>query len=166
MSTVANAALTSKREEAAPGTSTSSSPPGTRTYVDALAALVPAEVLTAHAVILSFTTETHDVGGQSTIVITAPGTLKAVFFALIGLSMLIYFVARIKDKRWDRLDYARMLVPAAAFVGWTMLQKATAFDAVAPDLSQAPRNAIAIIGAIVLGIVAAALAYQADQKAR
>jgi len=45
-----------------------------------------------------------------------------------------------------------------------MLQKATAFDAFAPGLGQASRDAIAVIGAIVLGVFAALLAYQADQK--
>ena len=44
MSTLAYAALTTKREQSDPKTSTSTSPPGLKTYVDALAALVPAEV--------------------------------------------------------------------------------------------------------------------------
>jgi beta-phosphoglucomutase-like phosphatase (HAD superfamily) len=41
-----------------------------------------------------------------------------------------------------------MLIPAAAFVGWTMLQKATAFDALNLHISQRMRSAVAIIGAI------------------
>ena len=57
MSTIAYAQFTTRREAAAPGTSTSASPPGVKTYVDALAALVPAEVLTLHALILSVTTK-------------------------------------------------------------------------------------------------------------
>ncbi len=40
----------------------------------------------------------------------------------------------------------------------------TAFDAVAPNLGQASRSAIALIGAIVLAVIAGLLAYQADQK--
>jgi hypothetical protein len=57
-----------------------------------------------------------------------------------------------------------VLLPPLAFTGWTMLPKATAFDAVAPNFSQAGGSATAIIGAIVLGPLAAALAYKADQK--
>ena|SRR5260370_34087412 len=37
MSTLAYAALTTKREQAAPGTSTAQNPPGVKSYVDALA---------------------------------------------------------------------------------------------------------------------------------
>jgi hypothetical protein len=55
MSTLAYASLTSKREAATPNTSSSTSP-GVQSYVDVFAALVPAEVLTVHAVVLSFTT--------------------------------------------------------------------------------------------------------------
>jgi len=157
--------MTRKREEAQPGTSTSTSAPGTSTYVDALAALVPAEVLTAHAAILTFTTETINEGGHSKITITQPGTLIGVFWALVALSMLLYVGARLMSGQLDRWDWIRTTIPALAFVGWTMLQKATAFDAVAPDFQQAGRSATAIIGAIVLGLIAAALAYKADQKA-
>ena len=59
MSTLAYARLTTSREAAAPHTSTPKSP-GVGTYIDAFAALVPAEVLTLHAVIISYTTRTVD----------------------------------------------------------------------------------------------------------
>ncbi len=71
MSTMAYAQFTNRREAAQPGTSTSAAPPGVRTYVDALAALVPAETLTLHGLILSLTTKTE---GNATK-ITAPDTL-------------------------------------------------------------------------------------------
>jgi len=58
MSTIAYAQMTNAREAAAPGTSTTTGTPGLKTYVDAFAALVPAEVLTLHALLISFTTET------------------------------------------------------------------------------------------------------------
>jgi hypothetical protein len=160
MSTLAYAALTSKREEATPGTSTQGSAPGVRTYVDALAGLVPAEVLAAHGAILTFTTETKD----GAVTITQPATLVGVFYALILLSAMLYVAGRLSAGNWERWDCIRVLIPPLAFVGWTMLQKATAFDAVAPSLSQAPRSAIAIIGGIFLGLVATSLAYKADQS--
>jgi len=61
--------------EAPPGTSTTTSAPGIKTYVDALAALVPAEVLTAHAAILTFTSDTMDQAGEKVVKITEPVTL-------------------------------------------------------------------------------------------
>jgi len=56
MSTLAYAQLTNKRDDAAPGTSETTNAPGVKSYVDALAALVPAEVLTLHALVISATT--------------------------------------------------------------------------------------------------------------
>ena len=159
MSTFAYATLTSKREKAQPGQSEATSP-GVQTYVDALASLVPAEVLSVHAVMLTFTTDTD---GQGVTKITQPGALQFVFWALVVLSMVIYVSG--KWKQWDqRWGYIRVLIPPLAFVGWTMLQKSTAFDAVAPGMNSALRDAIAIIGAVVLGIIAAQLAYKADQR--
>jgi len=161
MGTLAYALLTTRREEGAPGTTTSKSPPGVSTYVDALAALVPAEVLTLHALILSVTTKTVN----GTTEITQPGTLSWAFFGLLILSVVLYVAARlVAGGKWDRLDYLRTAIPPLAFVGWTMLQRATAFDAVFPNLAQAPRTVVALFLGVVLGLVAAALAYKADQK--
>ncbi len=159
MSTLEYATLTSKRDMAAPGTSSNVSP-GVSTYIDAFAALVPAEVLTLHALILGATTTTID----TTTSIKDPGTLSWSFLGLILLSMGLYVGARIYQKLWDRLDLIRMFIPPLAFVGWTMLQKATAFDAVFPTLPEAPRTVIALFGAVILGFMAIFLAYKADQK--
>jgi hypothetical protein len=49
MSTLAYGALTRKREGAEPRHSNREDPPELKGYVDALAALVPAEVLSLHA---------------------------------------------------------------------------------------------------------------------
>jgi hypothetical protein len=161
MSTIAYAALTAKREDAQPNTSSTISP-GVRSYVDVFAALVPTEVLAAHAVLLSFTTTTKTVAGQSVTTITDAGTLQLVFYALLVISAGLYI--GVHAKHWDRFDYLRMLIPPLAFVGWTMLQKSTAFDAVAPGVSMSARFTVAVLGAIVLSGIAGALAYQADQQ--
>lgn len=78
------------------------------------------------------------------------------------MSVVLYAVPRLR--RWDRLDFLRAAIPPVAFVAWTMLQRATAFDAVWPQLGQAPRTVIALFVAVLLGVLAAALAYSADQK--
>ena len=162
MSTLVYAQLTTKREESPPGTSMSQSPPGVKTYVDVLAALVPAEVLALHGLILSVTTKTD---GSSTI-ITEPNTLACAFLGLLLLSIGMYVVPRVlkKKKEWDKLDYFRMLIPPLALIGWTMLQRATAFDAVFPSLNGATRTVIALFLAVILGAGAANLANKADQK--
>ncbi len=158
MSTFAYAALTTKREQAKPGTSKKTSPPGVSSYVDALAALVPAEVLTLHALFLSVTTTTAD----KVTKITDPTTLQWAFWGLIVLSIVFYAAAR--WKKWDWLDIGRAAIPPLAFVGWTMLQRSTAFDAVAPNINNAPRTVLGLFLAALLGVVATALASKADQK--
>jgi hypothetical protein len=163
MSTLLYAAQTHLRTAAAPGTSTKAKgSPGVKTYTDALAALVPTEVLVAHATILTFTTKTDN----GTVTITAGHALGIAFYGLIALSIVLYVGGRLMAATWDAWDYARMLIPPLAFVGWTMLQKATAFDAIAGNgLDEATRNVIAVIGGIILGLGAAALAYKADATA-
>ncbi len=160
MSTLAYAAFTTSREKAQPGTSGSTQPPGASAVVDALAALVPAEVLTLHALILTATTQTTG----ATTTITAEGTLYGAFWGLILLSAIIYLGARWRGGKLDRLDWIRMLIPALAFVGWTMLQRATAFDAFWPGFPDGTRTVIGLFLGVVLGLIAAALAFAADQK--
>jgi hypothetical protein len=163
VSTFAYAQITKQRMDAKPNASTSTDPPGVRTWVDALAALVPAEVLAAHATLIGYMTKINP-GQPPTTVITGAHTLIYVFYSLFGLAILLYVVARLKAGKWDKWDYARMLIPGLAFVGWTMLQRTTAFDAAWPAVREETRTAVALIGAIVLGVIASALAYQADQK--
>ena len=160
MSTIAYALFTTAREKAKKNTSRKESPPGVSTYVDALVALVPAEVLTLHGAILSVTTKTENATTQ----ITAPGTLIWAFYGLIALSIVLYVIPRWKTGKLDKLDWLRAAIPPLAFVGWTMLQRATAFDAVCGSLAEAPRTVVALFLGVLLGILAASLAYKADQK--
>jgi hypothetical protein len=164
MSTLAYAALTTKREESAPGTSQDKQAPGLKTYVDAFAALVPAEVLTVHALIISVTTKTNDVDKKTQIIDGANTTLLYSFWGLILLSIILYVVPRLKNGNWNRLDFLRAPIPALAFVGWTMLQRMTAFDAIDPGLKDYTRTVIALFLAVLLGLAASSLAFQADQK--
>jgi hypothetical protein len=157
MSTLAFAAFTNRREEAVPGTSSSSNPPGVSTFVDAVAALVPTEVLTLHALILSVTTTT----AAEVTTITDATTLRWAFAGLILLSIVLYVVPRFKN--WVLLDYIRVAIPPLAFVGWTMLQRSTAFDAIAPSLTDASRTVAGLFLAAVLGVVAVTLARKADE---
>jgi hypothetical protein len=180
MSTLAYAALTNRREKAppppnqnglpgpnrveqpGPNRAEQPGPTGLKTYVDAFAALVPAEVLTMHAVIISVTTKT--IGTPPVTTIVAAPTLVGAFYGLIVLSMVLYIVPRLSKGSWDKLDYIRMLIPPLAFTGWTMLQRTTAFDAVYPGLGEAPRTVIALFLGVILGLAASALATKAEEK--
>jgi hypothetical protein len=180
MSTLAYAQLTNAREAATPGTSTTTNKPGMQTYLDAFAALVPAEVLTLHALIISVTTEIPKVAKASTdvaasavsaasaaaarILPDAMQTLQYSFWGLVAASAALYAAPRLMGGKWDNYDWLRVLIAPLAFVGWTMLQRTTAFDAAFPALQQAPRTVIALFLGAALGAITAGLALQADKK--
>ena len=121
-------------------------------FIEALAGLVPAEVLAAHAVFLTFTTETTGVVTR----ITEQVLLTWAFGALVAMSILLYLI-RALVRGWKKWDGVRILVPPLAFVTWTMLQRSTAFDAVWPDLRMPTRLLVGMILAIVLIAAATAL---------
>jgi hypothetical protein len=208
MSTLAYAQLTNKRESAPAQTSTTTGAPGVRTYIDTLAALVPAEVLAMHAVLLNATTtkigkgttlratptaETSAAGadtlaklggGDVTQAAVARSTgndsipaaggaiidpskmdqLEIAFWVLIVLSLLFFVIPRMLGGKWDRYDLARMLIAPLAFVGWTMLQPATAFDAAFPDMDETLRLLVALVIGASLALVTPLLAKEADSK--
>src|SRR5258708_15112854 len=126
MSTLAYAALTTRRDEATPGTSRSTESPGVTTYVDAMAALVPTEVLTLHAVMLTSATSVADT--VTTIVKGAVFPFAWAFIGLIVLASVLYAVPRMRSKKWDNMDWIRCAIPALAFVASTKLQMTTPFD--------------------------------------
>ncbi|MET0659186.1 MAG: hypothetical protein ABW110_13625 [Steroidobacteraceae bacterium] len=191
MSTLAYAQLTNKRESAPAPTGTSS----VRTYVDTLAALVPAEVLTMHAVLLNATTtkiakgtslyvpKTAEIsasvdtlakpgvgdaipaGGGAIIDPTKLDQLQIAFWVLIVLSLLFFIIPRVLGGKWDRYDLARMSIAPLAFVGWTMLQPATAFDAAFPDMDATLRLLVALVIGASLALVTPLLAKEAESKA-
>jgi hypothetical protein len=165
MSTLLYAQLTTKRDSASPGKSMRSDPPGLKAYVDALAALVPSEVLALHAAIIAITTNI-DKNGLTTI--SSPELLTWAFYALVAFSGGIYAFARLVSNVWDRWDWGRVLIPPFAFIGWLMLQRVTAFDAFASHLQISmdgpSRSVIALFLSVILGLIATALAYKADQK--
>jgi hypothetical protein len=119
---------------------------------------VPAEVLALHAVIVTATTKT--VEGKTEII--APETLAGAFAGLVVLSLGIYVVFRVVLEKWDCRDWFRMLIPPFAFVAWTMLQRATAFDAVYPGMPDATRTVVALFLGVVLGIAAPMLDYKTN----
>ena len=131
-------------------------------YVDALAALVPAEVLALHATLLGFmTTKQKTSAGKAAEVIIDPHNLKFAFWALAVLSMVLY--AGVRGRKLDGWDGLRIFIPPLAFAGWCMIQKTTAFDAVA-SWSTNSRYVVGLVGAPILALAAAGLAYRVKPK--
>lgn len=168
MSTLVYAMITSKRETAGLRMSTETQPPGMTTFVDALAALIPGEVLAAHVAILALTTESSETpDGQSATIITNVWGLKVTFWALLAASLFLYVIGQYavgRLRNWRLSDCARMLIPPLAFALWTMAQTPSAFDVVAPSWLVGARYVVAIIGALFVGGIALALGIKADRN--
>jgi hypothetical protein len=161
--------LTSKREDAAAGRSSTTDPPGLKTYVDAFAALVPAEVLVAAAIFTAAftnTTTTTSGDGQATLIITDRSSLKIAFYGLTLLALLLYVAGHVgkNAKHWDGWDFARMLVPPLAFIGWTMAVRPSPLSDAAFALSDGHKLLIIVFGGVLLGIAAARLGVTADTR--
>lgn len=178
MSTVAFGALTTRREKSDSGTSKTDQPPGLNSYIDILAALVPAEVLAIHAIIIAAVTTTNPAGQTQ---ITQPGTLRLAFWLLAGLAAVLFVLGRrpaptpadvlqqsgTSVPRWQHLewqDLIRVAIPPAAFVGWTMLEPTSAWNVVVPGMSTGTRTLIALVGAVLLAAVTKAMASHSDNK--
>jgi hypothetical protein len=158
MSTLAYGAVTRKREESTPGSSSTDQPPGVQGYVDIFVALVPAEVLAFHAFAFSVASANLEDPTQAVL----PGWL---FWVLCVLCVVFYLFSHSKED-FDGLDIVRALIPAFAFVGWTMLQRPSVFDSVNPGLGDLDRVYIAAIGALILGGLTELGVIAADRKGR
>jgi hypothetical protein len=163
--------MTREREHAAPGKSTGAEPPGYQTYVDALVAIIPGEVLILHAVVMERWSKKADGSGGSVIEITGDdSTMRLAFVLLCAVSALLYWVGHRRTRAkgeamsWDPLDAGRALVPPAAFVLWAMLQPTSVLDGAWPSLDADLRWVTALFGAVALGIVASSLAGKADAQ--
>jgi len=162
MSTLAYQALTKRRDEAQPGTSDDTKP-GVGKYVDALAALVPAEVLAAHAFILTITTES-DPSENATTTVTDPDSLRLGFWLLMIASACLYVFPKIRTlEAWDAV---RLFIPPLAFAMWTLIQTPSAFDpvnaALGLDWTIVLRQVVAVAVGLSLGALATGMAYKAD----
>jgi hypothetical protein len=134
---------------------------GVKDYVDALAAIVPAEVLAAHAVILTFTTRKASASGEHGAVISDPAALRVAFVCLVLMSAGFYLVGR-RPTRVTIDVVVGAALPALAFVAWTMILPTSAFDALAPGVSFAMREVIGVLAAIVLPVAGTLLAGALD----
>jgi hypothetical protein len=174
MSTIAFGALSTRREQSDSGKSTSEQPPGVSSYVDILAALVPAEVLAINSIVVASVTA-QGPGGPATP--AEAGTYRWMFGLLLTLAAVLFVLGRRPApapdpsrsgrttwQNWEWQDLIRMLIPPAAYVCWTMIEPSSVWSAIAPGMSSGTRLLIPLVGAAVLGAVTKALASHADKK--
>jgi hypothetical protein len=113
--------------------------------VTAIAALVPAEVIAAHALVLSRTTMTDKAG---TTAITDAGTLQASLVWLMLAAVGAFLIGR-WGSNWERADFVRLLIPPAAFVVWTTLIGTSAITPWVAGSSMA----VVVLAGVVFGVL-------------
>jgi hypothetical protein len=121
----------------------------TNKYVALIAAIVPADVLAVHAIVLGLTTTT-DASGTTTI--TNADLLKTSFLGLLVLSVFLYLIAR-GITGWKGADWVLFAIPPLAFVAWTGL---IGTSALTPWVSTViPKDALIVLCTILAVILIA-----------
>jgi hypothetical protein len=133
-----------------------------RHWQDAVAALVPAEVLVLHGVAMSYGTTTTGRHGHTVTRITYPGQMEIVYVGMLVLAVALYVVGSKRLRSWE--DALRAVIPALAFIAWTMIQPSTAFDAFPFDLTSFARIMIGVFLAILLTGLTNWMAGRADDR--
>src|SRR5580698_5107155 len=163
MSSFVYGLVTSKRMAAPAGQSQKDAAPAMTTYVDTLAALVPAEALALYsAVVIPNATKTVSVHGKAETVISSPGLLGWSCGGLMLLSGALYLAGRYKSAKLTHWDIVRFLIPPTALAAWMLVQNPGVFNVWWPGSAIGERVVIAAFGAVILGILAKSLGYQAD----
>jgi hypothetical protein len=132
MSAAFYGALNAQREATEEEKSKTDKSPGFGTYIDVVAALVPAEILAANALLISLMVSTTEKDGKSVTEVTDPGSMKLMFVLSILLSVVLYVLgdrtrARVAARKrkeagegeakmvpWSGWNYVRALIPAGA----------------------------------------------------
>jgi hypothetical protein len=134
-------------------------------FLDTVAALVPVEVLAAHAFLFGVVSQSSDPDDNGPVVVTITDETAAMWFwgGLLVAAWLLYLIPHWVHKGLDWWDAIRMLIPPFAFAAWTILGKSTLFDAVR-DWDNVTRAAVGVgIGFGAL-IASKALADEAESK--
>ena len=136
------------------------------TYLDTLAALVPAEALALYAgFVIPYTTKTTSVHGTNVTVVSDPGLLQWSCAGLLALSRASLFLVGRQQVLFSPLDVLRFFISPMAFAGWMLVQNPGVWDSWWPGSSVGERTVIAAVAAILLGVAANLLGQQADATA-
>ena len=170
MSTLTYAVLTTKRKDEISAVKISALP----RFIDTISALAPVEALLIHAIVANATIE-RDAG--STWKISDTMALQWLWGVLIAFTVAGYVASRklsspvreasAETSRKDPLcaaDFARCLIPGLALVAWLMLERPSAFDAVAAELDGTCRLIISLSTFGVLAVVATVLQPRPDEN--
>jgi len=116
-------------------------------FITSVAALIPADIIAAHAFVLTQTTRTDEAGATT---ITDPTLLQWSLIGLLGATVVVYLLGRGINGWVPPADLVRLTIPALAFLAWTALIGTSALSPWVAGIAKAPVVVIAIVGAVVL----------------
>jgi hypothetical protein len=150
MSTILYGRLTRRAEATPPvdGADAGMEPEPESALAQQVAALVPAEVLVIHGIILAAATSVGDDGSTT---VTKPDLLKWTLPILLVLSVALYVISRAGAPAWKLTDYLRMVIPGMAFFAWTLL---TGTSAATPWFT-IDRGWLFLIGGVIAAVALA-----------
>lgn len=125
--------------------------------IEGLAAAVPVDIIALHALVLAATVEPKpgaEAATGSAVVIVGRSALQWSLPLLAGLAIALFLLGHVKvaEKpvlKWESLDNIRMLLPALAFVAWTLL---TGTSAATPWVERWSQGYVVLVGG-VLGVL-------------
>ncbi len=131
-------------------------------FVDSVAALVPAEGLAIHLLILNAVTEKDETDPDAlTVTFVEKDWAQWGWWLCLLAVLLLYLVPHAIKGKFGFLDPIRMLIPVAAFIAWTWMIETSLFDAVT-DWTDGKR---AFLGA-ALGLAALLVSWVLAKKAQ
>lgn len=165
MSSLVYGIVNAKRAAAPAGESQATVAPAMKTYIDTLAALVPAEALVLYAgIVIPNVTNTVSADGKKATVISDPNLMGWSCAGLLVLSAALYIVGRYKkNAKLTAWDVPKSLIPPAAFAAWMLIENPSVWSVWWHGSTTAELVVITAFAAVVLGILASALGYQVDQ---
>lgn len=151
-------------EEAASPAATTTDAKDVSHWVDILAALIPAEALGLHALLMAFVAKTStDADGNPLVTISDHAAVRDMFWVLAVLAGFIFLVST--GALTSIANWFRAVLVALAFVCWTMIQKGTAFDALGWTFNpEWLRTMVPAIAAVAIGLFVNAAATSADKE--
>lgn len=129
--------------------------------IEGLVALIPADILALHALVLAATTKTVPGDGSpaspAAVQVIGRSALQWSLPTLAGLAVALFVLGHLKASetpafKWETLDFLRMFLPALAFMAWALL---TGTSAATPWVERLSKGYITLIGGTVAVLVLA-----------
>jgi hypothetical protein len=116
-------------------------------FLTSIAALIPADIIAAHAFILALASKTDEVG---TTTITQPDLLRWSLVGLLAAAGIVYLFGRgVQDWVWPK-DLVRLVLPPLGLLAWTALLGTSALTPWVGSINHITLVVTAVVGGVIL----------------